>query len=128
MGASGAGKSMLSRVLAGLYAAESVSIDQDGGLAILASSDVATFLRATTTLIPQDGEVFEASLGENLDLCAPLSGTAGSAEYLQALQVTCVDEFIALDARALESPWHAVCSLLLAAAWCCWMSPRRVSI
>jgi ATP-binding cassette, subfamily B, bacterial len=102
VGASGAGKSTLLRVLAGLYAAESISIDQDGGPAILASSDVAAFLRATTTLIPQDAEVFEASLGENLSLCATLTGAPGSSECLQALQVAGVDEFIAIDAQALE--------------------------
>ena len=61
VGPSGSGKSTLLRVLAGLYDAQHGHFEVDGvarlGLQHLAS---------VATLIPQDAEVFEATVGENL--------------------------------------------------------------
>lgn len=59
IGASGSGKSTLLRILAGLYEAEQVVLDQPGGPAIVTPREVARFMRANTTLVPQDAEVFE---------------------------------------------------------------------
>ena len=62
VGGSGSGKSSLMRVLAGLYAAERIQIEVDG-VVQPASFDLA----ALSTLIPQDADVFEGSVRENLD-------------------------------------------------------------
>jgi ABC-type bacteriocin/lantibiotic exporter with double-glycine peptidase domain len=69
IGGSGSGKSTLLRILAGLYEAERIAVDQSNGPAIVSPAEAARFFRATNTLIPQDAEVFEGSLAENLSLC-----------------------------------------------------------
>ncbi len=94
IGGSGSGKSTLLRVLAGLYEADRIVVDQSDGPAILSSAEAARFLRATTTLIPQDAEVFEGSLAENLALCESLSGPPPREEYAHALELARVSEFI----------------------------------
>ena len=62
VGGSGSGKSSLMRVLAGLYAPAHIEIEVDGVLQPRAF-DLATL----ATLIPQEADVFEASVRENLD-------------------------------------------------------------
>jgi len=62
VGGSGAGKSTLMRVLAGLYAADRARVEVDG-IARTGAHDLA----ALATLIPQEADVFEGSLRENLD-------------------------------------------------------------
>jgi ABC-type bacteriocin/lantibiotic exporter with double-glycine peptidase domain len=62
VGGSGSGKSSLMRVLAGLYAAGTVEIEIDG-VDLPAARDLASL----ATLIPQEADVFEGSLRENLD-------------------------------------------------------------
>jgi ATP-binding cassette, subfamily B, bacterial len=94
IGGSGSGKSTLLRALAGLYEAERIVVDQSDGPAIMSSVEAAKFLRATTTLIPQDAEVFEGSLAENLGLCESLAGTPSSEDYLRAIDLARVSEFV----------------------------------
>ncbi len=94
IGGSGSGKSTLLRVLAGLYEAERIVVDQSDGPAILSAPEAAKFLRASTTLIPQDAEVFEGSLAENLGLCESLAGPPLRDEYIRALELARVSEFI----------------------------------
>lgn len=94
IGGSGSGKSTLLRALAGLYEAERIILDQSDGPAIMSSVEAAKFLRATTTLIPQDAEVFEGSLAENLGLCESLLGAPSAQDYLRAIEVARVNEFI----------------------------------
>lgn len=103
VGGSGSGKSTLLRVLAGLYEGERIVLDQSGGPAILSPAEGAAFLRTMTTLIPQDAEVFEGTLGENLALCSPLEGTPSSAQYARALALARVTEFVDLDRDGLHS-------------------------
>jgi ABC-type multidrug transport system fused ATPase/permease subunit len=104
VGGSGSGKSTLLRVLAGLYEAERIVLDQNGGPAILAASEAARFLRAGTTLIPQDAEVFEGTLAENLSLCESQQGAPASADYARALELARVNEFIAANSEGLAQP------------------------
>lgn len=63
VGESGSGKSTLLRVLAGLYAPARARFTVDG----VARSDV-TDLGSIATLVPQDPEVFEATLEENVTM------------------------------------------------------------
>ncbi len=62
VGGSGSGKSSLMRVLAGLYAAAHVEIEVDGVIQFEAFD-----LASLATLIPQEADVFEGSVRENLD-------------------------------------------------------------
>jgi ABC-type multidrug transport system fused ATPase/permease subunit len=62
VGGSGSGKSSLMRVLAGLYAASYIEIEVDGVL-----QPRAFDLASLATLIPQEADVFEGSVRENLD-------------------------------------------------------------
>ena len=104
IGASGSGKSTLLKVLAGLYQPQRIIVERDATSTAAAGADAAALLRATTTLIPQDAEVFEATLGENLGLCEALTTAPQDAEYLQALRIACVDDFIAITPAALQVP------------------------
>ena len=71
VGPSGSGKSTLMRVLAGLYDADRVRFEIDG-IAHLGLRN----LRPLATLIPQDAEVFEASLRDNITFGAPYPADA----------------------------------------------------
>jgi ABC-type multidrug transport system fused ATPase/permease subunit len=104
IGGSGSGKSTLLRVLAGLYEAERIVVDQSHGPAIVSSSEAARFLRATTTLVPQDAEVFEGTLAENMGLCDSLEGAPSLDAYPRALQLARVDEFIEPGEAGLNLP------------------------
>ena len=103
IGGSGSGKSTLLRVLAGLYEAQRIVIDQSDGPAIVAPAQAVQFLRATTTLIPQDAEVFEGTLAENLALCESIDGPPRADRYGRALELARVSEFIAPDDAGLAS-------------------------
>lgn len=65
IGGSGSGKSTLLRILSGLYVAERIELGFDGVTTADATA-AALQLRATTTLIPQESEIFEGTLAENL--------------------------------------------------------------
>jgi ABC-type multidrug transport system fused ATPase/permease subunit len=102
VGSSGSGKSTLLRVLAGLYEAERIVIDQDAGPAIVASLEAAKFLRSSATLVPQDAEVFEGTLADNLSLCESIVGPPSESDYREALSVARVDDFIESTAESLN--------------------------
>jgi ABC-type multidrug transport system fused ATPase/permease subunit len=94
IGGSGSGKSTLLRVLAGLYEAERIVLDQNDGPAIVSAPAAARFLRSTVTLIPQDAEVFEGTLAENLGLCESVQGPPASDDYMRAMDLSCASEFV----------------------------------
>jgi ABC-type multidrug transport system fused ATPase/permease subunit len=66
VGASGSGKSTFMRVLAGLYGADRARFTVDGVAHVRLRN-----LGALATLIPQDAEVFEASILDNITLGVP---------------------------------------------------------
>lgn len=101
IGASGSGKSTLLRVLAGLYPAERVVLVRDGLPERALPEEVAATLRASATLIPQDAEVLEGTLAENLQLCESVTGPPSPADFPRALQIARVTDFIQADAAGL---------------------------
>jgi len=94
VGPSGGGKSTLLRVLAGLYA------PQGGTLAIDGEATEWQRLRSLATLIPQETEVFEASVRENLGFGQPLDDAALEA----ALHASTFDEVLAARRGDLDTP------------------------
>jgi ATP-binding cassette subfamily B protein len=103
IGGSGSGKSTLLRVLAGLYEADRVAVDRRNGPAIVTPSAAAQMLRANVTLVPQDAEVLEGTLAENLALCATHAGAPTDVQYSDAMNIACVSDFIAADANGLST-------------------------
>jgi ABC-type bacteriocin/lantibiotic exporter with double-glycine peptidase domain len=103
IGASGSGKSTLLRVLAGLYEAERVVVDRRNGPTIMTPSAAAQMLRNNVTLIPQDAEVIEGSLAENLGLCSMHHGSPSEAHFAAAMDAACVTEFIQPRQEGLTS-------------------------
>jgi ATP-binding cassette subfamily B protein len=104
IGSSGSGKSTLLRVLAGMYDPERMIVDLNGGPAMVSAPDAARFLRKSSTLIPQDAEVFEGTLADNLRLCEAVNGPPAEAEFLEAMRLAKVDEFIEASPQALATP------------------------
>ncbi|CAG2139269.1 ATP-binding cassette domain-containing protein [Cupriavidus numazuensis] len=84
IGPSGGGKSTLLRALAGLYHPQQGELQRDG-----AAKDW-TELRTLSTLIPQEAEVFEASVEENLTFGEPADTEALHA----AVQTGVFDEVL----------------------------------
>ena len=103
IGASGSGKSTLLRVLAGLYAPERIALTMDDRTTCISAHEAAGVLRAGATLIPQDAEVYEGTLGENLSLCETVAGPAPPA-YAEALEVACATDFVQPTPLGLEVP------------------------
>jgi ABC-type bacteriocin/lantibiotic exporter with double-glycine peptidase domain len=103
IGGSGSGKSTLLRVLAGLYEADRVAIDRRNGPAIVTPSAAAQMLKANVTLVPQDAEVIEGTLAENLGLCATHAGAPTDTQFSDAMNVACVSDFISNDAKGLST-------------------------
>lgn len=103
IGGSGSGKSTLLRVLAGLYEADRVVIDRRKGPALVTPSAAARMLRTNVTLVPQDAEVLEGTIAENLALCATHAGAPTEAQYSTAMNVACVSDFISADANGLNT-------------------------
>jgi ATP-binding cassette, subfamily B, bacterial len=102
IGASGSGKSTLLRVLAGLYPAERVALTVDGGPTRVSPAEIAHFMRAQATLIPQDAEVYEGTLGENLSLCESVLGPPAPNAYAAALETACATDFVQPTPLGLE--------------------------
>lgn len=94
IGPSGGGKSTLLRTLAGLYAPQEGTLWRDGAAVPWAE------LRTLATLIPQEAEVFEASVEENLTF-----GEACDAAALQsAVHAGVFDEVLQRMPAGLHSP------------------------
>ena len=104
IGASGSGKSTLMRVLAGLYPAERVALTLDDGPIRVSPAETAHLLRARATLIPQDSEVYEGTVGENLGLCESVGGPPTAHAYCEALEAACATDFVQPTPRGLEAP------------------------
>ena len=94
IGASGSGKSTLLRVLAGLYPAERIGLTLDDGPTHVSPIEAAQILRSCATLIPQDAEVYEGTLGENLGLCESVDGPPDARAYAGALEAACATDFV----------------------------------
>jgi ABC-type multidrug transport system fused ATPase/permease subunit len=104
IGGSGSGKSTLLRVLAGLYPAERIALTLDDGPTRVSPADVAQVLRGCATLIPQDAEVYEGTLGENLGLCESIDGAPSPDSYAGALEVACATDFTQSTPAGLDAP------------------------
>jgi ABC-type multidrug transport system fused ATPase/permease subunit len=95
VGPSGAGKSTLMRALAGLYVPGRARIAVDGA----AREDLAD-LAGIATLVPQDAEVFEGTLRENLAFGAPVEDAA----LAQALAIAGLGPLVATLPAGLDTP------------------------
>lgn len=95
VGASGCGKSTLLRVLAGLYGAEQGHVSVDG-VPQLGRRHLAEW----ATLIPQEAEVFELSLRDNITLGADTPDT----DLQRALHVSALDMVLATLPQRLDTP------------------------
>ena len=95
VGPSGAGKSTLLRLLAGLDRPQAGTMGFDGE----ASTDPAAALRLEATLIPQQAEIFEGTLRENLLLGA----SADDAQLDDAVRVAAAEDFVAGLPRGLDT-------------------------
>jgi len=94
IGPSGGGKSTLLRALAGLYTPQQGELLRDGAAVPWST------LRGLATLIPQEAEVFEASVEENLTF-----GQPGEPRHIEAALHTGVfDEVLARMPDGLRSP------------------------
>jgi ATP-binding cassette subfamily B protein len=102
VGASGAGKSTLLRLLAGLYVADRIELVLDDRV-ITDRDAAARALHGSSTMIPQDAEVYEGTLAENLSLCESLRGLPDPREYPVALQIAQTGDFIATTTEGLNS-------------------------
>jgi ATP-binding cassette, subfamily B, bacterial len=94
VGASGCGKSTLMRVLAGLYEAQHGRVLIDG-VAEPGRRQVADL----STLIPQEAEVFEASLRDNLTLGV----TTDDDAVQRAVAASALDDVVAALPRGLDT-------------------------
>lgn len=112
VGASGAGKSTLLRLLAGLYDADAGTWSIDGvpvvdagrrpagPLGAAAAPAAPAAFAALSTLIPQEAEIFEATLEENLTLGVPCPPALLNA----ALRASALDEVVVGLPEGLATP------------------------
>ncbi len=95
VGASGSGKSTLLRVLAGLYEAQQGAVAVDGAV-VPGLRDLA----AEATLIPQEAEVFEATVAENIAFGEPAAPEA----LAFAAHCAAFDVVLGLLPQGLDTP------------------------
>ncbi len=94
VGESGSGKSSLMAILRGLYEPNRVKVDIDGQ-----SSPTLGSLFEITTLIPQEPEVFENTIGYNITV-----GIEHTAEdVMQAVRLACFDRVLERLPNGLET-------------------------
>lgn len=101
IGGSGSGKSTLLRILAGLYPADALYLRSDN-FTTDAPITAAIHMRSATTLIPQDAEVYEGTIAENLSLCEAVSGAPDPKEFERALHAAQVSSFVDVSPTGLE--------------------------
>jgi ABC-type multidrug transport system fused ATPase/permease subunit len=94
VGESGSGKSTLLRILAGLYEAERITIAIDNA----ARPDLRD-LAPLATLVPQDPEVFEGTLTQNITMGIPWEASAVE----RACELACLAPVIARLPAGLET-------------------------
>lgn len=94
VGPSGGGKSTLLRVLAGLYAPQAGTVSIDG------QPQPWPLLRTFATLIPQETEVFEASVRENLSF----GQSFDDADLHAAMHVSTFDDVLTSTHAHLDTP------------------------
>ncbi len=95
VGPSGSGKSTLMRVLAGLYQPHAMHIEVDG-----VAQPALHHLGPIATLIPQDADVFEATVRENVAFDLPRS----QAELDAAAHLSAFDEVLAAMPQGWDTP------------------------
>jgi ABC-type multidrug transport system fused ATPase/permease subunit len=95
VGSSGSGKSTLMRVLAGLYAPRRQHIEVDG----VYRADIK-HLGSISTLIPQEADVFEATVRENI----AFGGAYTDNEVASALSASAFGEVMADMSMRLDTP------------------------
>ncbi|CAN7480861.1 ABC transporter ATP-binding protein [Rhizobacter sp. LjRoot28] len=95
VGPSGSGKSTLLRVMAGLYDADRGHVEVDG-VAQLGRRHLAD----VATLIPQEAEVFEATMRENL----AFDEEVAEADLSRAIHISALDGVLADLPRGLDTP------------------------
>ena len=95
VGASGSGKSTLMRVLAGLHPPSQRHVEVDG-----VPLPGARHLGSIATLIPQEADVFEATIAENLSF----GGAHAPADIAAALHASAFDAVMADMAAGLDTP------------------------
>lgn len=95
VGPSGAGKSTLMRVLAGQYSPHERHIEVDGR-----HYQSTLHLGSIATLIPQEADVFEATIRENISL----SGEHSDGEISEAVHVSAFDSVMAEMSLGLDMP------------------------
>ncbi|MBM7060118.1 ABC transporter ATP-binding protein [Pseudomonas sp. UL073] len=94
IGGSGSGKSTLLRLLSGLYLAEHIELRLDQQAPLASATASSALLRTLATLIPQESELFEGTLEENLLIAERRTGIATPADLQQALAVVRADRLI----------------------------------
>lgn len=95
VGPSGAGKSTLMRVLAGQYSPNELRIEVDGK-----HYPTTLHLGSIATLIPQEADVFDASIRDNISL----SGEHSDIEISEAVHVSAFDAVMADMSLGVDMP------------------------
>jgi len=95
VGPSGGGKSTLLRLLAGLYEPSSGHVEVDAVATLGARA-----LAQRATLIPQEAQIFEATLRENIAFDLPCS----ELELTKAIRIAALDDVIAALPAGLDTP------------------------
>lgn len=94
VGESGSGKSSIMAVMRGLFEPQSVSLDLDSQ-----KFETLSPLFETTTLIPQEPEVFENTIGYNITVGIDYP----EADVMEAIRLACFDRVLERLANGLET-------------------------